>query len=310
MVINVTFTSTKSEELNNEQLKIVKAGCEEGIKLGKDREDLLVYVSHRMNLLCPNVSALIGTSLAAKIIGKAGGIDELSKMPSCNILLLGQLKQFSSNFLSASATRHKGFVYESEIVQNTPNDLRTKACRLIANKLVLAARYDLTNNENGTYGASLKKTIEDTIEKWQEPQKTRTKKALPAPDQKVSKKRGGKRVRKRKELLGMTEMRKRQNRLIFGKGTGEYGDASMGIDFGSLNQEGTGQIRIQKKQQNIIKKRSFGLSGKTSGFSSSFAITPVQGLELVNPDYEKEKLKKANEKYFSSSSGFTSVVPK
>lgn len=309
MMISVLASSIKTEPLPDKELSLIEQACQEGLDLDKDRDDLIKYVSSRMKYICPNVNALLGPALAAKIVGKAGGIEKLSNMPSCNILLLGQLKQFSSSFLSASAIRHKGFVYDSDVIQDTPPDLRTKACRLLSNKLVLAARYDLTNgNGNSTYGEQLLKDIKDRIEKWQEPQKCKTKKILAPPDQKPTKRRGGKRIRKRKELLGMTEMRKRQNRIIFGNSTGEYGDTAMGFDFGSLNQEGNGNIRILKKEQKIIKKKSFGLSGKSSGFSSSFAITPVQGLELKNPDYKSDANKK--EKYFSSTSGFSSVAPK
>ena len=52
-------------------------------------------------------------------------------------------------------------------------------------------------------------------------------------------------------------------------------------------------------------------SGTISGFSSSLAFTPVQGLELVNPNAVEEKLAKIraiNEKYFNSSSGFKQVA--
>ena len=38
-----------------------------------------------MNVLAPNLSAIVGTTTAAKLLGVAGGLAGLAKMPSCNV---------------------------------------------------------------------------------------------------------------------------------------------------------------------------------------------------------------------------------
>jgi len=38
-----------------------------------------------MNVLAPNLSAIVGTTTAAKLLGVAGGLVGLAKMPSCNV---------------------------------------------------------------------------------------------------------------------------------------------------------------------------------------------------------------------------------
>jgi U4/U6 small nuclear ribonucleoprotein PRP31 len=38
-----------------------------------------------MNILAPNLSAIVGTGTAAKLLGVAGGLHAFSKMPACNI---------------------------------------------------------------------------------------------------------------------------------------------------------------------------------------------------------------------------------
>lgn len=38
-----------------------------------------------MNILAPNLSAIVGTTTAAKLLGVAGGLTGLAKMPSCNV---------------------------------------------------------------------------------------------------------------------------------------------------------------------------------------------------------------------------------
>jgi U4/U6 small nuclear ribonucleoprotein PRP31 len=72
----------------------------------------------------------------------------------------------------------------------------------------------------------------------------------------------------------------------------------------------TGTIRNRDEDKGILKKykqKSLGTSGLTSGLSSSLAFTPVQGIELENPDAQAQKVKEANEKYFSSFSTFKKV---
>lgn len=48
----------------------------------------------------------------------------------------------------------------------------------------------------------------------------------------------------------------------------------------------------------------------SSGLASSMIFTPVQGMELVNPDASKERIKEANRKWFADHAGFQSAIPK
>lgn len=38
-----------------------------------------------MNVLAPNLSAIVGPTTAAKLLGVAGGLIALAKMPACNV---------------------------------------------------------------------------------------------------------------------------------------------------------------------------------------------------------------------------------
>ena len=52
--------------------------------------------------------------------GVAGGLTNLSKMPSCNIMLLGAQRKTLSGFSSTSVLPHTGYIYHSDIVQSLP----------------------------------------------------------------------------------------------------------------------------------------------------------------------------------------------
>uniref|UniRef100_A0AAV1T6L0 Nop domain-containing protein n=1 Tax=Peronospora matthiolae TaxID=2874970 RepID=A0AAV1T6L0_9STRA len=319
--ISVTGSGTSGKPLGVEELKICMEACDELLSLEKDKKMILRFVESRMKYLAPNVSQLVGTRIAAQLVGLAGGVAELARIPSCNLQVLGQEKKVLSGFSSAAALKHTGVVFFTDLVQSMPPYLRMKACRAVAGKLALMARVDSQPHQHdteGLVGARFRTELVTKMEKWQEPQKAKMKKALPIPDEKPSRKRGGKRYRKMKERLQMTDVRREINRQSFATADEEYGDNAMGITSGRLGQEGSGKLRILRKEQKQSSKKlraaSYAASSVSrpplSGLASSLAFTPVQGIELMNPEAAKACVAEANKKYFSAASGFFSVVKK
>ncbi|KAH7479044.1 hypothetical protein PRIC1_009400 [Phytophthora ramorum] len=319
--ISVTGSGTSGKPLAPEDLKTCMEACDELLSLEKDKNMILRFVESRMKYLAPNVSQLVGTRIAAQLIGLAGGVAQLARIPSCNLQVLGQEKKVLSGFSSAAALKHTGVLFFSDLVQSMPPYLRMKACRAVAGKLALMARVDSQPHQNdteGLVGARFRTELVGKMEKWQEPQKAKTKKALPIPDEKPRRKRGGKRYRKIKERLQMTDVRREMNRQSFATADEEYGDNAMGITSGRLGQEGSGNLRIMRKEQKQSSKKlraaNFAASSASkpplSGLASSLAFTPVQGIELMNPEAAKARVAEANKKYFSAASGFVSVVKK
>uniref|UniRef100_A0A7S2C7I0 Nop domain-containing protein n=1 Tax=Octactis speculum TaxID=3111310 RepID=A0A7S2C7I0_9STRA len=313
--VSMTGSTTSGQPLSESDLSQCMQGCREAVELEEDKMKSLTFVESRMNMVAPNVCALIDTIIAAQLMGLAGGLVMMSKIPSCNLQILGQQKQvLGHGFASVAAMPHTGLIYYSTAVQRAPPYLRMRALKLVAAKVALAARMDLHQKEpSDALGRKLREEVDDKIDKWQEPPKAKTKKSLPAPDNRPAKKRGGKRARKHKEKFGMTEMRKETNRRTFSNFEGEYGDDAMGLDLGMLG-KGGGKLRMPQKKESKnaakIKKRAIQMSsGATNGLSSSLVFTPVQGLELANPTANEAKVSDANKKWFSQSNGFLSAKP-
>jgi len=174
----------------------------------------------------------------------------------------------------------------------------------------LASRVDAFHQDaTGSIGEKLRDEIERKIEKWQESTPMKAPKALPAPDDRPKKRRGGKRLRKVKQKYEMTELRKQKNRIPFGlEAQKEIGVSGKGL--GSIG-IGGGKVRLSAQDKGILKKKNikqFGSSGATNGLSSSLAFTPVQGLELTNPEAQAQKVREANLKYFSGNSSFSNIT--
>jgi len=164
MAINIISSTTSGKPLNQYDLNKLNIACDQIIKLYKDKQLILDYISTRMNLIAPNVCALIGSNVAAKVITAAGGIIELSKMPASNILVLGAKKQNLAGF-STAGKLHLGYLSEIEAVKETPEDFKRQAIRRYSNKIALAARIDAfrkpseikVGSENPTINSDAKK---------------------------------------------------------------------------------------------------------------------------------------------------------
>ncbi|CDH56223.1 nop domain-containing protein [Lichtheimia corymbifera JMRC:FSU:9682] len=314
MVVTVTATTSNGKELSPEEWKVTEEACDVAFELDNAKRTIINYVESRMTMIAPNLSNVVGSSTAAKLLTAAGGLSAFCKIPACNIEVLGNTKKTNTGFSRASMERNTGYIISSPLVLSVPADLRRKVTKIIAAKCALSARIDASQSSpSGEAGQKFRNDIDQKIEKLQEPPPTKVIKALPVPDEGPKKRRGGKRVRRQKEAYAMTELRAARNRMAFGEAEEEveYGDETEGL---GMTTKQVGKIRASiADPRNKVKapkqqQRSLNTAGTTSGLASSLAFTPVQGIELVDPTAAAERVKKANEKYFGD--GAFSIVRK
>lgn len=142
-----------------------------------------------MGYIAPNLSAIVGSAVAAKLMGTAGGLSALAEMPGCNIHCLGAKKKNLAGFSTATSQCRVGYIEQAEIFHSTPPFLRMRACRLVSAKSRLAARFDsIRIDPTGKTGRAFRDEIHRKIEKWQEPPPAKQPKPLPVPDFKPNKK--------------------------------------------------------------------------------------------------------------------------
>ncbi len=89
-----------------------------------------------MNFLAPNLTVILGSSVSAKLMGVAGGLNNLAKIPACNILVLGANKKTNLGLSSMHQQKHAGVIYQCDLVMTTPSDFRKKAARVTSGKYV------------------------------------------------------------------------------------------------------------------------------------------------------------------------------
>ncbi|KZT72688.1 Nop domain-containing protein [Daedalea quercina L-15889] len=328
MSVMVTATTTSGQPLSEAEWQTVQRACDLADKLEEARKKIFMYVSSRMNILAPNLSAIVGTTTAAKLLGVAGGLNGLAKMPACNVYLLGAQRKIAAGFSTATQRRHTGFVFQSDIIQQTPPDYRLKVQRTVGAKCCLASRMDLErhrrdgaysrqsselpisdNADIGSYGEELRDKIEKHIDRLAAPPPSKIVKALPIPNDGPKKRRGGKRARKAKEAYAQTELRKLQNRMVFGAPEEEVGAFDQTKGLGMIGsgkvRAGVGEAKSRAKLSKANKLRTAALTraaqsnSQTSGTATSLTVTPVQGFELTNRAAAAQRVKEANERWFA-----------
>ncbi|RAL53259.1 unnamed protein product [Cuscuta campestris] len=316
MVVSVTASTTNGKPLPEDVLQKTIEACDRAFALDLAKKEVLDFVESRMGYIAPNLSAIVGSAVAAKLMGIAGGLFSLAKMPACNVQLLGAKKKNLAGFSTATSQYRIGYLEQTEVFQTTPPSLKMRACRLLAAKSTLAARVDSTHGDpTGKTGRSLLEAIRKKIEKWQEPPPAKQPKPLPVPDSEPKKKRGGRRLRKMKERYAVTDMRKLANRMQFGVPEESSLGDGLGEGYGMLGQAGSGKLRVSlgrsKLQAKVTKKfkdRNYGSSGATSGLTSSLSFTPVQGIELSNPQAFANQLGSGTQStYFSETGTFSKI---
>jgi U4/U6 small nuclear ribonucleoprotein PRP31 len=271
MVVAVEGTTTRGREMTEAELKVVLDTCERILKLDRERTALTQSIQSRMSQIAPNLAVLVGPETAAQFLNQAGGLRELAKIPACNLAAQGSRRKEGLGFATNIGIRSQGFLYDSELIQDIPNDLKKQAMRIVSAKMVLATRADVSSySPDGSLGEELKQQCYTRLEKLTEPPPNSGTKALPAPDDKPSRKRGGRRARKAKEAVAMTELRKAQNRLAFGKEEAEvgYGAGEGTVGLGMMGQQNDGRIRATQIDQRTRAR----LSKSNKGWG---AATPV-----------------------------------
>ncbi|KAJ2846313.1 U4/U6-U5 snRNP complex subunit prp31 [Coemansia brasiliensis] len=264
MVVVVTGSTTSGRLLSMEELEIVDEAADCLLDLSQAKLKIVGFIETKMPLIAPNTTRLIGASTAAQLIVEAGGLSALSKIPACNIQLLGKQKSTSLGFSSLTIKKHTGVLYYSEAVRMVPEDFRDKMVRKLAGKCALTARVDAQQTSpDGHVGVKFQRELNEQVAKLLEAAPLNAVKPLPIPDEGPKRRRGGRKVRKAREPFMATELQKQRDRLQFGKfqdevvvmdeleGVGMLGQAAGRIRATQLNNRA--QAKVAKKYKKYMK---------------------------------------------------------
>jgi len=99
-------------------------------------------VSATVQTLAPNLSALAGPVLAARLISRAGGLSCLAKMPSSRVQVMGAEKSLFKHLRGQATSPKHGIIFRHPAVIGSAKKLRGRVARTLAAKLAIAINPD------------------------------------------------------------------------------------------------------------------------------------------------------------------------
>lgn len=116
-------------------------------RMVSSRTTLMKEISGRADVILPNCSALVGGLVAARLMSRAGGLEQFSRMPGSTIQVLGAENALFTHIRSGSSSPKHGIIFQHRRVHNAPRPVRGKVSRAVAGKLSIAARLDYFRGE-------------------------------------------------------------------------------------------------------------------------------------------------------------------
>jgi nucleolar protein 56 len=150
-------------ELEKEDLDAIKELAKSLLELYKLRESQEKYLENAMKSLCPNITAVAGAVIGAKLLAIAGSLKKLSLFPASTVQLLGAEKALFRHLKTGAKSPKYGILHEHPLIAQAKKKDHGKVARLLADKIAIAAKVDFFK---GNYvGDKLKKDIERRIKK-------------------------------------------------------------------------------------------------------------------------------------------------
>merc|ERR1712142_116197 len=134
------------------------------IALTDYRKKLHTYLQEKMNSCAPNLAALIGDVVGARLISHAGSLTNLAKYPASTVQILGAEKALFRALKKRGNTPKYGLIFHSTFIGRAAQKNKGRISRYLANKASITSRLDCFSDEpNALVGGMLKQQVEDRL---------------------------------------------------------------------------------------------------------------------------------------------------
>jgi nucleolar protein 56 len=160
--ISAAARSSLGAGMGEEDLERLRESGRAVLELLSLRRGLAEYLDRKMEEVAPNLRAVVGSLLAARLLSLAGGLERLARMPASTIQVLGAEKALFRALRSKGKPPKHGVIYRFPPLRSAPKKLRGKIARAVAGKVSIAARVDLLGG--GYLGERLSSELERRLE--------------------------------------------------------------------------------------------------------------------------------------------------
>ena len=197
-MLSLIKEKSRGGNISEKNFAIVQSLAKQILELFELRKNIEEHVDEQMKEEAPNISAILGTAVGARVLAHAGSLNRLGRMPASTIQILGAEKAlFRSLKTGANPPKH-GILFQHAAVHAAPRWQRGKIARAVAAKAAIAARVDLFKaGLNETLLEKLNVRVKEIGDKYKKPVIKELK-----PEPKVKRKKSGRFMKRRRKSFG------------------------------------------------------------------------------------------------------------
>jgi nucleolar protein 56 len=197
-MLSLIKEKSRGGNISEKNFVIVQSLAKQILELFELRKNIEEHVDEQMKEEAPNISAILGTAVGARVLAHAGSLNRLGRMPASTIQILGAEKAlFRSLKTGANPPKH-GILFQHAAVHAAPRWQRGKIARAVAAKAAIAARVDLFKaGLNETLLEKLNVRVKEIGDKYKKPVIKELK-----PEPKVKRKKSGRFMKRRRKSFG------------------------------------------------------------------------------------------------------------
>jgi len=155
-MLSLIKEKSRGGDITEKNFVIVQSLAKQILNLFELRKNIEIHVDEQMKEQAPNISAILGTTVGARILARAGSLKRLATMPASTIQILGAEKAlFRSLKTGANPPKH-GILFQHATVHAAPRWQRGKIASAVAAKAAIAARVDVFGDGVNIASISLK----------------------------------------------------------------------------------------------------------------------------------------------------------
>ena len=150
-------------DISGNDLKPIMALADQLKTLYQLKEKQKQYLESVMKRVCPNLLAIAGPLIGAKLIEHTGSLKRLMEFPASTIQLLGAEKALFRHMKTGSRPPKYGLIYSHQLIAQAKKKEQGKIARGLADKMSICVKVDYFKGE--PIGDKLRKQLEKKFKK-------------------------------------------------------------------------------------------------------------------------------------------------
>ncbi|KAF2206923.1 hypothetical protein CERZMDRAFT_88919 [Cercospora zeae-maydis SCOH1-5] len=152
------------QDISEHDMENVMTFAKRTAELAAYRKSLGNYLVAKMGIVAPNLAALIGETVGARLISHAGSLTNLAKYPASTVQILGAEKALFRALKTKGNTPKYGLIYHSSFIGRAGTKNKGRISRFLANKTSIASRIDnFSMQPTRKFGEALRAQVDERL---------------------------------------------------------------------------------------------------------------------------------------------------